>query len=50
MNEVLKAMKERRSYRKFKPDMVPREIIDQIIEAGYMLPAAEMVRMPSLWL
>lgn len=34
MNEVLKAMKERRSYRKFKPDMVPREIIDQIIEAG----------------
>ena len=34
MNEVLRAMKERRSYRKFKPDMVPREIIDQIIEAG----------------
>lgn len=34
MNEVLKAMKERRSYSKFKPDMVPREIIDQIIEAG----------------
>ena len=34
MNEVLTAMKERRSYRKFKPDMVPREIIDQIIEAG----------------
>ena len=34
MNEVLKAMKERRSYRKFKPDMLPREIIDQIIEAG----------------
>ena len=34
MNEVLKAMKERRSYRKFKPDMLPRVIIDQIIEAG----------------
>ncbi len=34
MNEVLKAMKERRSYRKFKPDMLPREVIDQIIEAG----------------
>ena len=34
MNEVLKAMKERRSYRKFKPDMLPRKIIDQIIEAG----------------
>ncbi len=34
MNEVLKAMKERRSYRKFKPDMLPREVIDQIIEVG----------------
>ena len=34
MNEVLKAMQERRSYRKFKPDMLPREVIDQIIEAG----------------
>ena len=34
MNEILKAMQERRSYRKFKPDMLPREVIDQIIEAG----------------
>ena len=34
MNEILKAMKERRSYRKYKPDMMPKEIIDQIIEAG----------------
>ena len=34
MNEVLKAIHERRSIRKFKPDMVSREDIDQIIEAG----------------
>jgi len=34
MNEVLKAMKERRSIRKFKPDMVSKEDIDKIIEAG----------------
>lgn len=34
MNEIIKAMKERRSYRKFKPDMLPREVLDQIIEAG----------------
>ncbi|WP_201759600.1 nitroreductase [Senimuribacter intestinalis] len=27
-------MKTRRSIRKFKPDMVPKEIIEQIIEAG----------------
>ncbi len=34
MNEIIKAMEERRSIRKYKPDMVPKEIIDQIIEAG----------------
>lgn len=34
MSEVLNKMKERRSIRKFKADMVPQEIIDQIIEAG----------------
>ena len=34
MNEVLKTIKERRSVRKFKPDPVPQELIDQIMEAG----------------
>lgn len=34
MNEIIKAMEERRSIRKFKSDMVPKEAIDQIIEAG----------------
>ena len=34
MNEVLQAIKERRSVRKYKPDMVPQELIDQVIEAG----------------
>lgn len=34
MSEVLNKMKERRSIRKFRPDMIPQEIIDQIIEAG----------------
>lgn len=34
MNEVIKAMKERRSIRKYKPDMVPKEVINQIMEAG----------------
>ena len=34
MNEIIKAMEERRSVRKFKPDMVPKEMIEQIIEAG----------------
>ena len=34
MNDVIKAMMERRSIRKFKPDMVPQETIDEIINAG----------------
>jgi len=34
MSAVLNEMKERRSARKYKPDMVPQEIIDQIIDAG----------------
>ena len=34
MNEIIKAMKERRSIRSFKADMPAKEDIDQIIEAG----------------
>ncbi|MBQ7155953.1 MAG: GNAT family N-acetyltransferase [Synergistaceae bacterium] len=34
MNEVIRAIKERRSIRRFKPDMPKREDIDAIIEAG----------------
>lgn len=34
MSEVLENMKSRRSIRKFKADMVPQEILDQIMEAG----------------
>ena len=33
-NEVLNAIKTRRSIRKYKSDMVPKEIIDKIVEAG----------------
>ncbi len=34
MNEIIKAMIERRSIRKFKSDMVSKEDINKIIEAG----------------
>ena len=34
MNEVIKAMEERRSIRKFKADMIPKELIEQVIEGG----------------
>ena len=34
MNEILKAMRERRSVRKFKPDAPTQAEIDQVVEAG----------------
>ena len=34
MNEIIRAMEERRSIRKFKPDMPAKEDLNQIIEAG----------------
>jgi oxygen-insensitive NAD(P)H nitroreductase len=34
MNTTIKDMLERRSIRKFKSDMVPRDLIDEVIEAG----------------
>lgn len=34
MNEVLKAIRERRSIRKFKPELPPKQALEQIIEAG----------------
>lgn len=47
MNEVIKAMKERRSIRKFKPDAVSKELIDQIIEAG-LYAASGMNKQPVI--
>ncbi|MCM1124720.1 MAG: nitroreductase [Eubacterium sp.] len=34
MSDVLEKIKTRRSVRKYKPDMVPQEALDQILEAG----------------
>ena len=34
MNEALKVLLERRSCRSYKPDPIPQEILDQILEAG----------------
>lgn len=40
MNEVIKNLKERRSFRKYKADMLPENIINQIVEAGLYAPSA----------
>ena len=37
-NNVLEMMKSRRSVRSYKPDMIPKEIIEQIVEAGTYAP------------
>lgn len=34
MHPILEIIKSRRSIRKFKPDAVPQELVDQVIEAG----------------
>ena len=39
MNDIIKAIKERRSIRKFKPDLPAAEDIEQILEAGLYAPS-----------
>ena len=39
MNEVLEAIKNRRSIRSYKPDSIPKDIINSIIEAGNQAPS-----------
>ena len=39
MNPTLETILTRRSIRAFKPDMLPRETIDAIIEAGLYAPS-----------
>ena len=34
MNEIIRAMEERRSIRSFKSEMPPKEVLQQIVEAG----------------
>ena len=40
MNEVIRAMEERRSIRKFLPDMPKKEDLEQIVEAGLYAASA----------
>lgn len=40
MNEILKALEERRSIRKYKSDMLPKETIQTIMNAGLYAPSS----------
>lgn len=40
MNKFYEVIKERRTFRKFKPDPIPKEVIERIIEMGMWAPSA----------
>ena len=48
MNETLKTLIERRSCRSYKPDPVPAEILDQILEAGSYAATGMGKQSPSM--
>lgn len=46
-NAVLENIKSRRSVRKYKPDMVPDDLLNKVIEAGTFAPSGRG-RQPSV--
>lgn len=48
MNEVIRAMIERRSIRKFKPEMPPKADIESVIEAGLYAASARGKQSPVI--
>lgn len=48
MDEVLNSIKTRRSIRKFKPDMVPDEVLSKIIEAGTYSATGKNLQSPII--
>lgn len=46
MNDIIKAIIERRSCKNYKPDAVPQEIIEQIIEAGLFAASGQGKQTP----
>lgn len=48
MNEVIEMMKTRRSIRKFKPEALPDEIIEQIAEAGTYAATGKNLQSPTI--
>lgn len=48
MSELLEKIKTRRSVRKFKSDMLPQEVLDQIIEAGTWAATSRGMQSPII--
>ena len=48
MNEVIKNILTRRSCKKYSPDPVPQELIDQVVEAGLYAPNGMRLQSPII--
>lgn len=48
MNEVIKAIKERRSVKSYKPDAIPTELLDAVLEAGTYAPTGRNMQSPII--
>jgi len=48
MNKVIESIENRRSIRKYRPDMIPDDIIHQIVEAGTYAPTAMNKQSPII--
>ncbi len=48
MNETIETLKTRRSIRKFRSDAIPREILQQIVEAGTFAPTGRGGQSPII--
>jgi len=48
MSEVLTKMQTRRSIRKYKPDMIPKEILEQIVTAGTYAATGRNLQSPII--
>ena len=48
MSEVLTKMQTRRSIRKFKPDMLPKDVIEQIVTAGTYAATGRNLQSPII--
>lgn len=47
-NEVLETIKKRRSVRVYKPDAVPQELLDAVLEAGTYAPTGRGQQSPVI--
>ena len=48
MNETIKSIVSRRSIRKYKNDMIPKEVIEEIVEAGMYAPTGMNTQSPII--